>query len=147
VIEELLLLARADARANDVRIKLQLAADLPCVAIDRIQIQQVLFNLVRNAIEAVAELPEDRREVCIASRSDGPCEIELTVADQGPGVAPAMLERLFTPFATDKPQGSGFGLAISRTIVESHHGSLRYLPVLPRGACFAIRLPVTTEHS
>jgi len=147
VIEELNLLARADARASDVRIALQPASNLPGVSIDRIQIQQVLLNLVRNAIEAVADLPASRRDIHITTGLLDTGDIEIRVADSGPGVAASMLQSLFTPFATNKVNGTGLGLAISRTIVEAHRGTLTYRAQQPVGACFIIRLPVNEEKS
>ena len=147
VIEELNLLARADARASDVRIALQPASNLPEVFIDRIQIQQVLLNLVRNAIEAVSDLPASRRELHITTALLETGEIEIRVADSGPGVAATMLPSLFTPFATNKVHGTGLGLAISRTIVEAHRGTLTYRAQQPAGACFIIRLPINEEKS
>ena len=145
VLEELNLLARADARASDVRIALQLAGGLPLILMDRIQIQQVLLNLVRNGIEALSDQPAPDREIRIATSLCATGEIEIRVMDKGPGVAPDMQERLFTPFATNKVNGTGLGLAISRTIVESHKGTLDYRPEQPHGACFIIRLPVNEE--
>lgn len=145
VIEELNLLARADARANDVRITLLPASLLPPLWIDRIQIQQVLLNLVRNAIEALAAQPSARREILVKTTRCETGEIEIQVSDRGPGVAPDMLQKLFTPFATNKAHGTGLGLAISRTIVEAHKGTLTYRSEQPQGACFIIRLPINEE--
>lgn len=146
VIEELALLARADARASDVRITLEPGADLPNIWIDRIQIQQVLLNLVRNAIEALAGETDERREIRITTRRCDAGDIEIQVADRGPGVAPDMLQNLFTPFATNKSNGTGLGLAISRTIIQSHKGSLTYRQQNPCGACFVIQLPINEEN-
>lgn len=147
VIEELNLLARADALAHDVRIQFALAAGLPELLLDRIQIQQVLLNLVRNAIEAVAELPGERRELRISTGLLASGDVEVLVADRGTGVAAPMIARLFTPFATNKANGTGLGLAISRTIVEAHHGTLTFRNLQPYGACFIIHLPASPEKA
>lgn len=144
LIQELGPLTRADARLHDVRVRLELAEPLPTVDLDPIQIQQVLLNLVRNAVQALQFSDSAEREVLIATRDlDG--TIEIRVSDTGGGVAPEMLDRLFQPFATTKSDGTGLGLAISRTIIESHQGTLRYEPNQPRGACFTILLPARKE--
>ena len=147
LVEELNLLARADARASDVRITLLPGSGLPLLSLNRIQIQQVLLNLVRNAIEALASLPPERREIRISTSISDTGEIEVCVADRGPGVAPEMRQRLFTPFATNKTNGTGLGLAISRTIIQAHKGTLTYRDERPSGACFIIRLPVNEEKA
>jgi two-component system sensor kinase FixL len=141
VIEELGSLARADARASDVRVVLELAPDLPRLRLDRIQIQQVLLNLLRNSIDALEASPPERREVVIRSAKDGMGDILITVADSGPGVTDTLLQRLFMPFVTSKANGTGLGLAISRTIVEAHGGRLDYQANKPRGAAFIVKLP------
>jgi C4-dicarboxylate-specific signal transduction histidine kinase len=145
VIEELGSLTRADARASDVRMVLELKPGLPRLSVDRIQIQQVLLNLLRNSIDALEVLPPERREVVIRTELDGMGDILITVADTGPGVPIELLQRLFMPFATSKANGTGLGLAISRTIVEAHGGRLDYQAAAPRGAAFTVRLPATQE--
>lgn len=143
VIDELGALTMADARANDVRIRVQLTPRLPPVMLDRIQIQQVLLNLLRNAIDALQSLPSGTKELTVTSALTAHGEIEIRVCDTGPGVAPEMLDHLFTPFATTKSDGTGLGLAISRTIIEAHCGRLEYQPNEPTGACFVLTLPRT----
>jgi two-component system sensor kinase FixL len=140
VIEELGPIAGADARANDVEIELDLAPALPPVSVDRIQIQQVLLNLLRNSIDALGEMPPGERSVTGRSALTDTGDIAVTVADNGPGISPAVLERLFMPFVTSKAEGTGLGLAISRTIVESHHGRLEHVGC-GVGASFVITLP------
>ena len=141
LIRELNSLARADARSNDVRIILELAADLPPVSLDRIQIQQVMLNLVRNSIDALESIPAADREIIIRSGSSTTGDVFVEIADRGVGIAADMLPHLFTPFATSKPEGTGLGLAISRTIVEAHRGRLDYRANKPRGAIFSVMLP------
>ncbi len=140
VIEELSGLTNTDARMHDVRLTLQLAPGLPQLQVDRIQIQQVVLNLLRNAIEALDEVSPDAREILVRTRLvDG--DVEVSVCDTGPGVAPEIADRMFHPFCTTKPTGTGLGLAISRTIVRAHKGELGYTANTPRGACFYFHLP------
>jgi C4-dicarboxylate-specific signal transduction histidine kinase len=124
-----------------VQVQWQLSSDLPRLIVDRIQIQQVLLNLVRNAVDALATLSVGSRELCIRSAVNHEGDINISVADNGPGVAADMVPKLFTPFSTHKIHGTGLGLAISRSIVEAHRGRLEYQPNAPRGAAFAITLP------
>ncbi len=146
LIEELGTLTRADARLHDVRVKLDLASGLPPIALDAIQVQQVLLNLVRNAVQALQFAPSSDREILISTALNGDHEIEIKVCDTGTGVSSDMLDRLFMPFATTKSDGTGLGLAISRSIIEAHEGKLQYVPNVPRGACFVIRLPTQQQE-
>ena len=141
IIEELGPITRADARANDVRIVLDLAPDLPAISVDRIRIQQVILNLLRNSIDALNSVPAGRRQIIVRSSATKTGDVTVTVTDNGPGVTPAVLERLFMPFVTSKAEGTGLGLAISRTIVESQRGRLDHDPQVERGAAFVITLP------
>jgi two-component system sensor kinase FixL len=141
LIEELGTLTRADARMNDVRVTLQLAPELPPINLDAIQIQQVLLNLVRNAVQALEFSESSDREIVIRTGMNADGEVEVQVRDTGPGVSADMLARLFLPFATTKIDGTGLGLAISRSIIEAHKGRLDYTANAPCGACFVIRLP------
>src|SRR5688572_1812571 len=112
VIEELNGLTMTDARMHDVRLSLQLAPGLPEVHIDRIQIQQVVLNLLRNAIEALEEVATDAREIVVRTRAVENGDVEVSVCDSGPGVVPEILDRMFHPFCTTKATGTGLGLAI-----------------------------------
>jgi two-component system, LuxR family, sensor kinase FixL len=141
LIGELDALARADARISDVRIILNLAADLPYLSLDRVQIQQVLLNLLRNSIDALESMPPGHREVVIRTGTNTAGDVFVEIADTGAGIAVEILPHLFTPFATNKSQGTGLGLAISRTIVEAHRGRLEYRANKPRGAVFIVTLP------
>jgi two-component system sensor kinase FixL len=113
--------------------------------IDRIQIQQVLLNLLRNSIDALQSMRSDNKLLTVRSAAPRPGWLEISVSDTGPGVAAEMLDHLFTPFATTKSDGTGLGLAISRTIVEAHHGTLTYHSLEPTGACFTITLPTMEQ--
>jgi C4-dicarboxylate-specific signal transduction histidine kinase len=145
LVREVSALTQSDARLHGVRLSLDLADDLPSAVVDGIQIQQVLLNLIHNAIEALAGDAESGREVIVRSRRPASGEIELAVMDNGPGVDPSIAQRLFDPFYTTKEQGTGLGLAISRTIVEAHRGRLELRPNDPRGACFVLTLPADRE--
>jgi two-component system sensor kinase FixL len=147
VINELGALTMADARANNVQTRVELTAHLPNVMIDRIQIQQVLLNLLRNSIDALQSKTTGIKELTVRSSMPRPGIVEVSVSDTGPGVAAEMLDHLFTPFATTKSDGTGLGLAISRSIVEAHHGTIAYRSLEPAGACFSLTLPAIDQRS
>jgi C4-dicarboxylate-specific signal transduction histidine kinase len=121
-------------------VRTQLAEGSPRVRGDRVQLQQVLLNLIINAIEAVREVGEEERELHIGTRNE-PDRVSVEVRDSGPGFAPAALERVFEAFHTTKPGGLGLGLSICRSIIEAHNGQLRASPNVPRGASFQFALP------
>jgi two-component system sensor kinase FixL len=98
--------------------------ELPPVQVDRVQLQQVLLNLVLNACDAMSATPPADRRIHLSARRAGPNEVHLAVRDSGTGIAAGMVERMFEPFVTSKPQGLGLGLSISRTIVSAHGGRL-----------------------
>jgi two-component system sensor kinase FixL len=145
VIEDLGPLTRADSRASDVRVAVELAGGLPLASMDRIQIQQVVLVLVRNAIDALQEAPPGRREVSVRTGKDESGSIQIAVADTGAGVPQEIRPQLFMPFLTTKPNGTGLGLATSRSIVEAHHGRLEYRANEPHGAVFIVTLPSSQE--
>jgi len=134
----------ADARAHGAQVQFDLAARLPPVAIDAVQIQHVILNLVRNGFEAPAVPGAAAREIIVRTglASDG--DTEISVLDNGPGLSPEAHERMFDPFFSTKAEGTGLGLAISNTVVRAHGGSLTYRANTPGGACFCIRLPAET---
>ena len=121
--------------------RLDLATNLPQVLVNRVEIQQVVLNLVRNAIEALESVPPERRDIILRTAEGPEDTVEISVTDTGPGVDQKIVDRLFAPFVTTKPAGTGLGLAISRSIVEAHKGTLRYRPEGTGGACFMLRLP------
>jgi two-component system sensor kinase FixL len=147
LIEELGPLTRADARMNDVRVTLHLANDLPAVNVDPIQIQQVILNLVSNAVQSLEGKAAADRSIDIVTTGTVAGGVEVRVTDSGPGIAPEISRRLFEPFVTTKPDGTGLGLAISRSIIQAHGGALDYEPALPSGATFKFTLPVAMENS
>jgi len=143
VVTELHALLAADAREFGVRFDVDLAEPLPAVRADAAQIQQVILNLVRNAFEALSGEDADAGEVCLATSCTGTGEVELTIRDNGPGFSSDILARLFHPFATTKKAGTGLGLAMCRTIVQAHGGSIQVQAARPRGACVLVRLPAS----
>lgn len=145
VINELMPLVQADIRVSEVRLDFELAARLPRVNLDRVQMQQVVLILVRNAIDALSGMPVGERRIVIRTAAPALGEVQLDVIDTGPGVSEELRKRLFVPFVTTKENGTGLGLAISRTIVESHRGRLDILPTQPHGATLRITLPVHAQ--
>jgi C4-dicarboxylate-specific signal transduction histidine kinase len=134
-ILEAVALTRTEAANNSVSVRTQLAEGLPRVEGDRVQLLQVLLNLIINAIEAMREVGEAERELLISTRHQ-PDGVSVEVRDSGPGFAPAALERVFEAFYTTKPGGLGLGLSICRSIIEAHNGRLWASANLPRGATF-----------
>jgi PAS domain S-box-containing protein len=139
-IREVIALTRREAANNGISVRTQFAEGLPRVQGDRVQLQQVLLNLIVNAIEAMRDVGEEERELLISSRNE-PDGVSVEVRDSGPGFAPADLERVFEAFYTTKPGGLGLGLSICRSIVEAHNGRLWASPNMPRGAVFGFIAP------
>jgi signal transduction histidine kinase len=120
----------------------ELYIGLPSVSGDRVQLQQVILNLMMNGIEAMAGLDTEPKSLLIRSALLNECEILVSIADTGPGIDPEHAVRLFSPFFTTKPQGIGMGLRISRSIIEAHGGRLWTEKNEPRGAVFHFILPI-----
>ncbi len=146
-IHEILALTQNEVHRSRVSLRTKLANDLPLVVGDRIQLQQVILNLLINAVQAVSELPEGPREVDLTSEevatNPEQTEVLITVRDSGPGLDPQHLDRLFDAFYTTKSDGLGIGLAISRSIIEAHGGRLWATANAPRGAVFQFTLPIS----
>jgi signal transduction histidine kinase len=141
-IGEAMQMVAADATVKGVSLKLQLEPGMSKVRADRVEVQQVILNLVLNAIEAMHDQHAQRRELVIRSRRANDKEVEISVADSGPGIPDEMLPRIFEPFVTSKGSGMGLGLAISRTIVEAHGGQIRAENSPEGGAVFRFTLPL-----
>jgi PAS domain S-box-containing protein len=139
-ILEVIALTRTEAANNSVSVRTQLAEGLPPVQGDRVQLLQVLLNLIINAIEAMRDVGEAERELLISTRRE-PDGVSVEVRDSGPGFAPADFERVFEAFYTTKPGGLGLGLSICRSIIEAQNGRLWASPNLPRGAIFGFIAP------
>ena len=149
LIEEAGGLAMVGARETGVRLRFDLAADAPLVVADKVQIQQVVLNLVRNAIDAMRDTPI--HDLTVSTRRapsdmDNPM-VEISVSDRGPGISPDIAERLFQPFVTTKQDGMGVGLSICRTIVEAHGGKIWAEARPGGGAVFRFTLRAATEET
>jgi signal transduction histidine kinase len=142
VIHELMALVRAEAQKQHVLLRLDLASDLPKFMGDRIQLQQVVLNLMMNGIDAIAATDKPSRELLVSSWKQGEAEIGVRVEDTGIGLDPENAEKIFDPFFTTKPDGIGMGLSISRTIIESHEGKLWASPRPAGGTIFQFTIPV-----
>jgi PAS domain S-box-containing protein len=140
VIQEVLALADRELYENRVGLERQLTKALPLVLADRVQMQQVLLNLIMNGIEAMAAVTNRPRSLCMQSRVDDSGDVLVAVRDSGTGLS-SEAHRLFTPFFTTKANGMGLGLSISRSLVESHGGRLWVEPNSPHGAVFCFTLP------
>jgi C4-dicarboxylate-specific signal transduction histidine kinase len=136
---------RPDAVAYSCEVETSLTNDLPLIEGDPIQIQQVLVNLVSNALDAMRETPPNQRKVEISTAGNGDGEVRLSVRDHGTGIRSEVHEQLFDQFFTTKEQGLGMGLAIVRSIVEAHGGKIHAQNVADGGACFYFTLPVTKK--
>jgi two-component system sensor kinase FixL len=139
LIAEASALALIGAKDSGVRVEMQIAAGLPDVLADKIAVQQVIVNLIRNAVEAMEGCA--RRELTLGAEPDGDGMISISIADTGPGIATEIAERLFRPFVTTKPQGMGVGLSICRSIVEAHGGTLAAAANGAGGATFRFTIP------
>lgn len=147
LIREVLALAQSQAKRNLVFLKQELANDLPLVLGDRVQLQQVILNLVINGIEAIAKSRDGERVLTVRSSRDESDNLTVAVRDTGGGIEPENVERLFDAFFTTKQDGMGMGLAISRTIIESHGGRLWATSNSPKGAVFQFQLPPASERA
>lgn len=139
-IEDVLTITRSELLKHGISLQTDLATGLPRVEGYRVQLQQVILNLILNAVEAMSGLDEGTRELRISTSADASNAIVVTVRDNGPGLDPALLNRLFQPFITTKPEGIGMGLAICDSIIRSHGGRLSAGANEPRGALFQFTL-------
>jgi len=140
VVVEVVALTRAELLENSVSVRTLLAGGLPTIRADRVQLQQVILNLIINAVEAMRDIRKEERELLICTRND-PDGVCVEVRDSGPGFAPGDLQRVFEAFYTTKSSGLGLGLSICRSIIEAHDGRLWASPNLPRGATFSFTTP------
>jgi two-component system sensor kinase FixL len=137
-------LANSDAILRNVAIRLELAPGLPPVCGDRVQLQQVILNLLMNGLDAMRESGEGERTLVLRTESGGPASVVVAVEDSGVGIDEADLDHVFHAFYTTKPDGLGMGLAIARSIVEAHGGRLQARNNPRSGATFSFTLPVIT---
>jgi PAS domain S-box-containing protein len=146
-IREVIEVTRSEAMKNGVSAQTELVEGLPLVHGDRVELQQVILNLILNAIEAMSETSEGPRELLITTERAESGDLLVAVRDSGPGLAPGALENLFKAFHTTKPNGLGLGLSICRSIIEAHGGRLWSSAKLPRGAVFQFTLPISQDVS
>ena len=144
LVEEASALALVGAKDKGVRVRFAFAPGFDFVLADKVQVQQVLLNLMRNAIEAMEDAPT--RELVIATAPAPGGLIDISVADTGAGIAPEISAQLFQPFVTTKRTGMGVGLSISRTIIEAHGGSIAARPNAGGGTIFSFTLPAVTKE-
>jgi C4-dicarboxylate-specific signal transduction histidine kinase len=143
-IREMIVLLRSEATRYKITVRMELAADLPPIMGDRVQLQQVLMNLIMNSIDAMKEV-DGARELVVKSQRTEKEEVLVSVSDTGVGLPPQQADQIFNAFFTTKPHGTGMGLRISRSIVESHGGRLWAADNSPRGASFHFALPTKIE--
>jgi PAS domain S-box-containing protein len=144
-IREVLVLMRSELRQHDVSLETALSDSLEPIMGDRVQLQQVILNLIMNGIEAMSANMRQPRVLQVLSQSEGPGALLIAIADSGPGLAPETIDRLFDPFFTTKPTGMGMGLSICRSIVDAHGGRLWASRQSPRGAVFQFIVPTAQK--
>jgi predicted ATPase/signal transduction histidine kinase len=140
-VQEVIALVSSDVLRSEVELRVNLAPDLPAVMGDRIQLQQVILNLILNARDAMSEVRTHPRELLITTLKNESGDVVVAVRDSGKGLDANDVEKIFDPFFTTKPEGMGLGLSISRTIIEDHHGTLWAKPNEDRGATILFSLP------
>ena len=145
LVQDAVMINNLELKETRARIVCDLAPDIPPVIADPIQIEQVVVNLARNGLESMQELPEEQRVLNIGTR---PCDgqaVEVFVRDRGKGISEEEMKRIFEPFFTTKPEGMGMGLAISRSIIQTHEGRLWVSANEDRGCTFHFTLPIAQE--
>ncbi len=147
LLQEVVRLARPDALERKVSLTLEIAPDLPPVCGDRIQLQQVVLNLLLNGMDAMSHQPPETRRVIIRARRTEGQAVEVSVRDTGPGIPAESFSRVFEPFFSTKPQGMGMGLAVCRMVIEAHEGKIWAENRPDGGACFYFTVPVANEVS
>lgn len=144
LVQDVVSFVRAEARDKGITIRMELGDPMDPVMADKIQIEQVMLNLVRNGIESMSDNNSTRRDLTVRTCMTAGTGVEVTVSDTGHGLAPDAAERVFEPFFTTKPNGMGMGLSISRSIIETHGGRLCARPAPEGGAVFTFRLPASS---
>lgn len=140
LLQEVLLMLENELKHTGIATELNIERELPTVEVDKIQIQQVMLNLIRNAVEAMAQCEDGDRRLSLNTQSDHG-GVRVVIADSGPGLDPAFVANLFEPFRTTKPTGLGLGLAICRNLIHAHRGEIGVEPRQERGAAFYFSLP------
>ena len=145
LIQEVLTFTGSEIQRHRVAVQTELADKLPPLLADRIQLQQVLRNLIMNALEAIDAVTDRARVLTMRSTAHDSKSVLITVEDSGTGIEPKNMQRIFDSFFTTKPHGMGMGLAICRSIIDSHGGSLSALPGHPHGTVFRVILPTSID--
>jgi two-component system sensor kinase FixL len=145
VVQDSLAMALIGSGSRNVAVKLELGSSLPKALIDRVQVQQIIVNLLRNGVEAIVQNTKPSLTIATARHDDG--FLKVTVADNGPGIDPEIADRLFHPFVTTKPKGMGIGLSICRSIVDNHGGRIWVEDGPLGGAAFTFTLPAVNEQT
>ena len=145
IIREILLLTSNEIQSNHITLTTDLSDDLPLILGDHVQLQQVILNLIINAIEAMNGVASDGRVLLVSSASDKSDGVLVAVRDTGPGLAPGTIDQIFDAFYSTKNSGLGMGLAISRSIIEAHNGRVWAEPNTPRGAALRFTLPAIPD--
>ncbi len=139
-------LSRAELERNRVITRTELVDQLPLVTGDRVQLQQVIINLVRNASDALTSVDDRPRELLFRTEVEESGGIRFSVQDTGTGFTPETADRMFHSFYTTKDEGMGIGLSVSRSIIENHHGRLWATPNSGPGVTFSFSMPSAAEH-
>jgi signal transduction histidine kinase len=145
LVREVITLVQRELTSHQVSLRMELAPALPMILGDRVQLQQVIMNLVMNGIEAMQSVTDRPRELMIRSRKDDTQQVLVSVTDCGVGIAAENADRLFNAFFTTKASGMGMGLSICRSIIEAHGGQLWATANVPHGAAFQFALPVNAD--
>jgi C4-dicarboxylate-specific signal transduction histidine kinase len=145
-IQEILVLMHSELRCHEVLLETALSEGLEPILGDRVQLQQVILNLIMNGIEAMSAVVGQPRVLGVRSQIDGAGDLLVAVEDSGPGLAPELMDRLWDPFFTTKSSGMGLGLTICRSIVDAHGGRLWASPRSPRGAVFQFIVPTAAKR-
>jgi C4-dicarboxylate-specific signal transduction histidine kinase len=144
VVREMIVLLHSEATRYSISVRTELASDLPQVMGDRVQLQQVMMNLIMNGIDAMSDVDGSRELIISSQRAEGE-QLMVSVSDTGVGLPPERADQIFNAFFTTKGHGIGMGLSISRSIVESHGGRLWAAGNSPHGASFSFTLPTRME--
>jgi len=147
LVHEAVQLMEPEARTRNVAIRVNATPEMPTVRVDQVQVEQVILNLLRNGIEAMGEQNGHTRELSVRTSIAGRESLAVSVSDTGEGLDPEIIEKMFDPFFTTKPDGLGMGLAISRSIIESHGGQLWAVANAGRGATFHFTLPLPGDRA
>ena len=146
-VRHVVALIRTEVLRQGVSLRTEFARSLPSMKGDRVQLQQVVLNLIMNSVEAMSGINEGERELMISTETEASGTVVVAVRDSGPGLDPQCMDRLFEAFYTTKSSGMGMGLAICRSIIEDHGGRLWAAANEPRGAVFQFTLPVEGEET